>query len=61
MPVPVEDEGTVLRTLAETFPSLGELRLANPMEAKKFLEHTSKQSEKWPIEGLIDGYLDSLP
>jgi len=59
--VPVEDEGTVLRTLAETYPSLGELRLANPIEAKRFLDHTKKLSGKWPIEGLIDGYLDSLP
>jgi hypothetical protein len=59
--VPNEDEGTLLRTLAETYPSLGELRLANPIEAKNFLDHTKKQSEKWPVEGLIDGYLDSIP
>jgi hypothetical protein len=61
MPVPVEDEGTVLRTMAEIYPTLGDLRLANPIEAKKFLEHTKKQSPKWPIEGLIEGYLDSIP
>ena len=59
--MPVEDEGSILRTLAETYPTLGELRLASPMEAKKFLDHTKKQSEKWPVEGLIDGYLDSVP
>lgn len=59
--MPVEDEGTALRTLAEIYPTLGELRLANPVGAKKFLDHTKKQSDKWPIEGLIEGYLDALP
>ena len=59
--MPVEDEGAALRTLAESFPSLKELRLANPIGAKTFLEHTKNKTEKWPVEGLIEGYLDSLP
>ena len=59
--MPVEDEGTVLRTLAEIYSTLGDLRLANPTEAKRFLEYTKTQSPKWPIEGLIEGYLDSIP
>lgn len=56
-----EDEGTMLRTLAESYPSLMELRAANPEGARKFLEHTRNQSENWPVEGLIEGYLDALP
>jgi hypothetical protein len=59
--MPVEDEGAALRTLAEAFPTLKDLRAANPDNAKKFLAHTKNQPEKWPIEGLIEGYLDSLP
>ena len=56
-----EDEGAALRDLAELFPTLKELRLANPPGAEKFLLGTRKQSENWPTESLIDGYLDSLP
>ena len=59
--MPVEDEGTVLRTLAEDFPTLKDLRSGNPEGAKAFLAHTKNQPEKWPIEGLIEGYLDSRP
>lgn len=56
-----DDEGAALRDLAEVFPTLKELRLANPPGAEKFLLATRKQSENWPVESLIDGYLDSLP
>ncbi len=56
-----EDEGTVLRTLAEIYPSLKELRSANPIAAKKFLDHMKNSSGNWPTESLIEGYLDSLP
>jgi hypothetical protein len=34
--MPVEDEGAALRTLAEAFPTLKDLRAANPDNAKKF-------------------------
>lgn len=51
----------MLRSLAETYPTLKDLRLANPIEAKRFLDHTAKNAERWPVEGLIEGYLDSVP
>ena len=61
-PVPgKDDEGAALRDLAEVFPTLKELRLANPPGAEKFLLGTKHQSENWPTSSLIDGYLDSLP
>lgn len=56
-----EDEGAALRDLAEGFPTLKELRLANPPGAEKFLAATRHQSENWPTDALIDGYLDSQP
>ena len=56
-----EDEGAVLRTLAESYPCLKDLRSANPIAAKKFLDHMKSKSENWPTESLIEGYLDSLP
>ena len=56
-----KDDGATLRDLAEVFPTLKELRLANPPGAEKFLLGTKKQSENWPVASLIDGYLDSLP
>lgn len=56
-----DDEGSDLRTLAESYPTLKELRVANPPGAKAFLGATKNQSENWPTESLIDGYLDALP
>lgn len=56
-----DDEGTVLRDLAERFPTLKELRLANPPGAENFLKGTKHQSESWPTDSLIDGYLDAQP
>ena len=56
-----DDEGDALRDLAEVFPTLKELRLANPPGAGKFLTATRHQSENWPTASLIDGYLDALP
>ncbi len=56
-----EDEGTVLRTLAERYPSLKDLRAAAPPEAARFLAHTHTNSENWPTESLIEGYLDAVP
>lgn len=56
-----EDEGSVLRDLAETYPTLKDLRLAAPPAAGLFLAHTKNQSGNWPVDGLIDGYLDALP
>lgn len=56
-----EDEGTVLRALADLYPSLKELRAAAPPDAASFLLHTKRNSENWPTESLIDGYLDALP
>lgn len=56
-----EDEGTVLRDLAEIYPTLKELRLADPHGAEKFLVGTKHQSENWPTSSLIDGYLDAQP
>lgn len=56
-----DDEGATLRDLAEVFPTLKELRLANPPGAERFLLCTKNQSENWPTSSLIDGYLDSLP
>lgn len=55
------DEEADLRTLAESYPTLKEMRAANPPGAKTFLAATKNQSENWPTEGLIDGYLDALP
>jgi hypothetical protein len=61
-PVPgKEDDSAVLRDLAEAFPTLKELRLANPAGAEKFLLCTKNQSESWPTAALVDGYLDALP
>jgi hypothetical protein len=61
-PVPgKDDEGAALRDLPGLFPTLKELRSANPPGAEKFLPGTRKQSENWPVDSLIDGYLDSLP
>ncbi len=57
----VMNEEAVLRDLAELYPTLQDLRLANPPGAEGFLKCTQKQSEKWPVASLIDGYLDSLP
>jgi hypothetical protein len=60
--VPVkEDEESILRTLAEIYPTLKELRSANPIAATRFLEHMKHTSENWPTESLIEGYLDALP
>ncbi len=59
--VGTEDEGAVLRVLAERYPTLKELRKANPPEAANFLKGTQKQSESWPVDALIDGYLDNQP
>jgi adenine deaminase len=56
-----EDEGSILRDLAEAFPMLKEMRLANPPGAQRFLFCTKDQSEHWPVDALIDGYLDALP
>jgi hypothetical protein len=56
-----EDEGAALRDLAEIYPTLKELRLANPPGAGMFLVRTNKQSENWPTASLIDGYLDARP
>lgn len=56
-----EDEGSVLRALAESHPTLKELRAASPPAAAMFLSHTRNQSERWPVAALIDGYLDALP
>jgi hypothetical protein len=56
-----EDEGTVLRTLSGLYPTLKDLRAAAPKDAERFLAHTQKNSENWPIESLIDGYLDAIP
>jgi len=56
-----EDEGTVLRDLAESYPTLKEMRAAAPPAAALFLTHTRNQSESWPAAALIDGYLDALP
>ena len=57
----VMNEEAVLRDLAEQYPTLQDLRLASPPGAEGFLKCTAKQSEKWPVASLIDGYLDSLP
>jgi hypothetical protein len=56
-----DDEESTLRDLAETYPTLRELRLAAPPEASRFLSHTRNQSERWPTASLIDGYLDAVP
>jgi len=56
-----EDEETVLRDLAELYPTLKEMRAAAPPAAALFLSHTRNQSEHWPAAALIDGYLDALP
>lgn len=56
-----QDEGSDLLTLAESYPTLKEMRVANPPMAKAFLAATKNQSENWPTEALIDGYLDALP
>lgn len=56
-----EDEGAALRDLAEQYPTLKELRVANPQGAGNFLLCTKNQSENWPTSSLIDGYLDGLP
>jgi hypothetical protein len=55
------DEGAVLRALADRYPTLRELREAAPKGAERFLEHTKHQSGSWPIDALIEGYLDSVP
>jgi len=56
-----EDEGSVLRDLAEMYPTLQAMRSAAPPTAALFLSHTKNQSENWPTVALIDGYLDALP
>ena len=56
-----EDEGSILRDLAEAYPTLKDLRLAAPLAASRFLSHTKNQSENWPTAALIDGYLDAVP
>jgi len=56
-----EDEGSVLRDLAEMYPTLKAMRSAAPPAAMSFLSHTKNQSENWPTASLIDGYLDALP
>ena len=56
-----EDDGSVLRDLAEMYPTLKAMRSAAPPGAALFLSHTNNQSENWPTAALIDGYLDALP
>ena len=55
----MEEERTTLSSLAETHPTLGDLRLGAPPGAARFISFTYGKSEHWPTLALLKDYLQS--